>query len=354
MAVPVLVQQVKAYRFEEQIEATGQLLAPAQASVAAMVDGQVTRVALDEGSAANLGEAVIEIDPQRRELELRTRRAAEAEAESNLGERVRDLGRISQLKERGAVSESQLDAVRTAADLARSRRDGAVAQRELAERALRDSTVRAPFSGLVARRFVSAGEFVSPGKPLFELVALDPIEVEFFLPEKDASRVALGVPVGVKVAPFPDERFAATVTVVSPTIDSVTRTLRVKASLPNKDGRLRPGLFARAELGVSQRENVVMVPEEAVLQRSDGAVVFRLPPNSQDRVERRVVTTGVIRGGLVEIVSGIDAGDQVVVRGQTDLIDGSVVSLRGSEGQPQSAATSAESAASQLAGEPQS
>ena len=134
----------------------------------------------------------------------------------------------------------------------------------------------------------------------------------------------------MRVAPFPDEIFDASVTVISPTIDPVTRTLRVKAELPNPDGRLRPGLFARADLGVAERANVPMIPEDAVLQRSDGTVVFRLLDD--DRVERVRIRTGVYRDGLVEVTEGLSPGDRVVVRGQTALIDGSIVSVRRRDG----------------------
>src|SRR5690606_13374091 len=197
----------------------------------------------------------------------------------------------------------------------------------------------APFAGLVARRWVSEGEFVSPGQKLFDLVALDPIEVEFHLPERDSSRVAVGAPVAVRVAPFPDEVFEARVSVVSPTIDPVTRTLRVKAELANPDGRLRPGLFARADLGIAVREGVAMIPEEAVLQRADGPVAFRL--NGDGHVERRPLELGVIRDGRVEVRSRLEIGDRVVVRGQSDLVDGSPVSVRDVAGQPIAASPAA-------------
>jgi membrane fusion protein (multidrug efflux system) len=136
--------------------------------------------------------------------------------------------------------------------------------------------------------------------------------------------------VDVRVAPFPDEVFKATVTLVSPMIDAASRTLRVKGTLPNPDGRLKPGLFARADLGVSHREGVLMIPEEAILQRSDGQVVFRLA--GADKVARRVVHTGAHKDGRVEILDGLAPGDRVVTRGHTALIDGSVVAVRNADG----------------------
>lgn len=338
-APPVLVGEVEAHRVEDRIEATGQLLARSQAAVAAQVGGQITGIVRDEGEAVEEGALVIEIDPERRRLEVQSARAMLAQAEAQASEAERELARIEKLHAQGVAADAKLDQVRTALRSAASNRESLQAQLGMMERSLRDASVTAPFAGLVARRYVSEGEFVAPGQKLFDLVALDPIEVEFHLPERDSSRVTVGAPVTVRVAPFPDETFPATVSVVSPTIDAATRTLRVKASLANPDGRLRPGLFARADLGIAVREGVAMIPEEAVLQRSDGPVAFRLV--GADRVERRRLELGVIRGGLVEVREGLAPGDRVVVRGQSDLIDGAMVSVRDVAGQPVAGAPTA-------------
>jgi membrane fusion protein (multidrug efflux system) len=185
--------------------------------------------------------------------------------------------------------------------------------------------VSAPFAGLLGRRHVNVGEFVQPGTPLFDLVSLDPIDVVFHLAEVDSSRVAIGQKVEVHVAPFPDRAFEATVAVVSPTIDPGTRTLRVKATLPNGDGLLRPGLFARADLGVALRKGVLVVPTEAVLQRSDGAVVFVV--GVEDRVARRPVKLGAYHRDGVEVAEGLAQGEVVVTRGHSGLVDGAVVKV---------------------------
>jgi membrane fusion protein (multidrug efflux system) len=336
-ASPVMVGEVEAYRVEDRIEATGQLVAPAQAAVAAQVGGQITRVARDEGEGVAEDELVIEIDPERRQLEADSARAMLAQAEAQASEAEHELGRIEKLHAQGVAADAKLDQVRTALRSARSSRESLQAQLGTAERSVRDSSVTAPFAGLVARRYVSEGEFVAPGQKLFDLVALDPIEVEFHLPERDSSRVAAGAPVGVRVAPFPDEVFEARVTVISPTIDPATRTLRIKAALANPEGRLRPGLFARADLGIAVREGVAMIPQEAVLQRADGPVAFRLVGDG--RVERRALALGAIRDGRVEVLGGLAIGDRVVVRGQSDLVDGSAVSVRDVTGQPVAGST---------------
>jgi membrane fusion protein (multidrug efflux system) len=327
---PVYVEQASVQDVVDRIDASGALLAKAEADVAAQVGGQITGVEVDEGGSVRAGEVVIEIDPERRKLERADAGARVVQAEAQLGEAQREASRIEKLHGRGAVSEAQLDEAKTQLRLARSRLVAAQAQLGLAERALTDASVTAPFDGLVARRRVNAGEYVDPGHDLFHLVALDPIEVEFFLTEADSSRVAVGQQVEVRVSSYPDEVFRAEVSVVSPTIDPQTRTRRVKAVLPNPDGRLLPGTFARVDLGVAHRTGVVMVPKEAVQIAADGSILFRLV--GQNRVERLVIETGDYHDAFVEVRGGVAPGDWIVVRGQAALVDGSPVSLHRTDG----------------------
>ena len=331
-APPVMVVRVVVRDVVDRITATGQLVAKAEATIAAQIAGQVTGISVEEGDAVSEGQILLEIDPQRRQLELASAEARLAEASAQVVETWRGMDRIQNLNKRDAASQSRLDEARTALKLAHSRKNANEAHVGLARRALADASVRTPFAGLVARRSVSVGEYLSVGLPLFEIVTLDPIEAEFSVAEVDSGLVRPGQKVEVSLAPFPDERFAAVVTVVSPTIDPLTRTLRVKAELSNGAGRLRPGLFAHVELGVSERGGVVMVPEEALLQRAEGAVLYRMV--GADRVERVGVMTGVFADGWVEVRGKLDASDRVVVRGQANLLDGGVVSIRSRDGRP--------------------
>ncbi len=333
-AAGVTLAPVLARDLDERIEATGELRAKDSARIAAEVAGRVTETPHEEGSRVAAGTIVMRIDPERHALERDAARAGLAQAEASLQEQERTLARMRELHTGKVASQERLDQAETATKLARAKVEGARAQLSMAERARGDANVAAPFAGLIGRRLVSRGEFVQPGQALFELVALDPIEVEFRLTEKDVARVRPGIPVDVRVAPYPDESFRATVTVVAPTVDPQSRTLRVRAELPNGDGRLRPGLFARADLGVSHRTGVAMIPEEAVLQRADGAVVFRL--DGSDRVERLVIETGAHDKGTVEVVRGLAPGDRVVTRGHTGLINGAKVEVRNPDGSPKS------------------
>ncbi len=336
--VPVAVRDV-----EERVAATGQLLAKQRADVAAQVGGEITAIRADEGEAVAEGTVVIEIDPGRRKIDLDRARARAAESASAVAEAERQHRRVQELAAKDIASRAQQDQAQTNLEAARSRLQAAQADQSAAERATADSRVTTRFAGVIGRRFVSRGEFVQPGQKLFELVSLDPVEVEFSLPESDASRLVLGLPLDVTVAPYPGEVFHATLSMISPIVDERTRTLRVKALLPNPDGRLRPGLFARTDLGIAKREDVVLVPEEAVLQRADGAVVFRAVDGAS-HVERIVVELGRIKSGEAEITAGLSAGDVVVVRGHSALIDGAAISARNPDGTPAVAASGSDGA----------
>ena len=323
VAAPVIVEKAQVGDMEERIAGTGELAAPDRALIAAEVDGRITDVHVDEGARVKAGDVLLTIDPEKRSLDADSARAQARDAEAGLEVAVREFERAQALHEQGIASDSVLDLRGTELSRARARRDSAVAARGVAEKLLRDASVRAPFGGLVAKREVSRGDYVRPGQQLLEVVALDPIEVEFSVAERDTARVAPGQPVTVSVEPYPNERFVGAVSAVSPVIDPRTRTMRVKARIPNADGRLRPGLFARTDLGVAKRTGVVLVPAEAILQRADGEVLFTV--GADNRAKRVVVKTGVQREGRVEIVEGLAGDAQVVVAGQAGLVEGAAV-----------------------------
>jgi membrane fusion protein (multidrug efflux system) len=328
----VVVVSVESREVRVRIEASGELVARQQAWVAAEVAGRITEIVRDEGSDLAQGDVVLTIDPERRSLQVADARAGMAQAEASAAEAEREAGRIRQLHEKGVASKARLEQVETELRLAKSRRDAARARLGVAARALADAEVRAPFAGVVSERRISVGEYVQPGTQLFELVALDPIDAEFRLPEADASRVVSGQEVAVRVAPWPEQVFPAAVRFVAPTVDADTHTLLVRAVLENAERKLRPGLFASVDLGVANRTGVLVIPEEAVLQRADGEVAFRLLDDM--RAERVSVEIGAHLDGMVEVTSGLNATDRVVVRGHYALVDGVRVQLRTADGLP--------------------
>jgi membrane fusion protein (multidrug efflux system) len=323
VATPVVVAAAAVGDMEDRIEGTGELAAPDRAVIAAEVDGRITEIRVDEGMQVAAGEVLLAIDPEKRRLDADSASAQLRDAEASLVVAQREYERATALHDQGIASDSLLDQRSTELSRARARRDSALAAGGVANKQLRDASVRAPFAGLIARREVSRGDYVRTGQALLEVVALDPIEVEFSVAERDSARIAPGQPVTVAVAPYPNEKFVGAVSAVSPVIDPRTRTMRVKARIPNADRRLRPGLFARTDLGVAKRSGVVLVPAEAVLQRADGEVIFTV--GADDRAKRLVVKTGVQREGRIEIVEGLPPDAQVVIAGQAGLVEGAAV-----------------------------
>lgn len=322
----VSIFRIEAMTLDEEIRASGDLQARFHTMISAEVAGRVTELSVDEGGAVGASAIVLEIDPERRELDLAAAEAELAQARANLRKERSQAARIRELRSQNVSSIQQLEEAETALELAQSVVRAEEAAVGVARRAVSDSSVAAPFAGLVARRSVELGEFVQPGTELFELVSLDPLEAHFSLTELDTERVKLGQHVEISVGAFPDRTFDGVVTFVSPIVDPATRTLRIKAEIDNSDALLRPGLFARVSLGVARRENVLMVPAEALLQRAGGASLYRLVEG--DRVERVSVRAGMTAHDMVEVLGDVHAGDRIVRRGHGGLANGMVVVVR--------------------------
>ncbi|MEM9173981.1 MAG: efflux RND transporter periplasmic adaptor subunit [Myxococcota bacterium] len=327
----VSVYVLESRTLAEEIKASGDLEAQFHTEIAAEVEGRVTELAIDEGGSVEAGVVVIEIDPERRQLDLAAAKARLAQRRAELANQQRKTKRIRELRSQSVSSIQQLEEAETMLALAESAVSAERASVGVAERRVRDSSVAAPFAGLVARRSVELGEFVQPGKSLFELVALDPLEAIFSLTELDTERVRLGQTVEIRVGAFPDRIFEGKVAFIAPTIDPDTRTLRIKAEVDNAEGLLRPGLFARMNLGVAERANVLMVPAEALIQRVGGASVYRVNDAEGDegRVERIAVDVGSTEGDFVEIRGALRPGDKIVRRGHGGLANGMAVVVRG-------------------------
>jgi membrane fusion protein (multidrug efflux system) len=217
------------------------------------------------------------------------------------------------------------------AELGVSQARVASAQAQLAK-----ATIVAPFEGVLGLREVSEGEFVNPGQALVGLVKLDPIEVDFSLPESELSRVAPGQTLRIEVDAYPGRDFVGTVSAIDPNIDIASRSAKLRAGIANPENLLRPGLFARITLdqGDGTRQ-ALMLPEQALLQQGDTRFVYRVVDGKAARTE---VKTGLRVPGKIEIVSGLSAGDQVITAGQSKpmMFDGAAVMVAGA---PAAAAT---------------
>ncbi|MFO0689087.1 MAG: efflux RND transporter periplasmic adaptor subunit [Myxococcota bacterium] len=325
----VSVVEVEAVDFDQDVRASGDLRARFQTMIAAEIAGRVTELSVDEGGAVAQGAVVIKIDPERRRLDLEAAKARLAQARANFRQETSKVERVRKLRSENISSVERLEEAETALLLAESSVRAEEAAVGVATRALKDASVSAPFAGLVAKRSVELGEYVQAGTELFELVSMDPLDVIFSLPELESQQVALGQHVEVTVAAPADKTFDAVVTFIAPTVDPGTRTLRVKAEIDNAEHVLRPGLFARIHVGTDERRSVLMVPEEALVQREGSAWLFLV--GEGDRVRRVQVETGHQSQGRIEVRGAVSAGDRVVRRGHGGLADGMVVVVRESQ-----------------------
>lgn len=287
-------------------------------------------------------------------------RAALASARATLRLAQANLERERSLEAQGAVSRQDLDSAETQAQVAASQvaqaqaaYDSAVqnaslvhtgsreediqaARAQLAqaeaglavvEAQVRDSTIDAPFAGTITRRNVEPGEIVSPAtasssSPLFVLSQVDDVYVLLAVAAQHRAELGLGQEAAVTVDGLPGQTFRGRVEEITPAADAASRTFGVKVRVPNPQGILRPGMFARGAIIVGVRHGVLQIPDQAVVTATSGPLVFVARGG---RAVRRAVTLGARLGGLVEITSGLAAGDAVVVRGQDALTDGQPV-----------------------------
>ena len=303
----VALADVAAIDFTRGISAVGSLRSDEAVVLRPEVAGRIRAIRFKEGQPVVRDDVLVQLDDAIPRAEL-------AQARANLSLAQSQYRRASELQGRGFVSQQ-------ARDEAGSTLKVQEAAAALAQAKLDKLTIRAPFSGVAGLRSVSEGDFVDAGQDLAPLEAIDPLKVDFRVPEMYLSRVQTGQTLSVRLDALPGELREGKVYAISPLVDAGGRSILLRAIVPNADRRLRPGMFARVQLTFSQdRANVV--PEAALSPSGDSQYVFVV----RDGVARRVeVAIGERRDGRVEVISGVTAGDRVVVSGLQRVIDGGPV-----------------------------
>jgi RND family efflux transporter MFP subunit len=262
---------------------------------------------------------------------------ANARAELQLAEA--EYGRVRSLLDERVVSRSEYDQRATQVEAARQRLEASrnaatqryrayqasLARVTLARKALADTSVRAPFSGVVVERRVSTGDYVTRGQVVATVVRIDPLRIELSIPEQDVSRIAAGQPVTFRVDAYPDRQFAGTVRYISPALRPDQRAMVIEAVVPNPDATLKPGLFATAEIAEPGRRTAVLVPRAALREVGSTRRVFAVVDG---RLEDRIVTLGQAVGDRVVVTTGVAAGDVVALPGGLTLAEGMDIRTR--------------------------
>jgi membrane fusion protein (multidrug efflux system) len=302
--VPVETVAARWERVEDKISAVGTFEPNEMVEVKSEVAGRVASISFEEGAKVAEGDVLFVLD----DAKWRAERDA---AEARFKKARNNLERSRRLLEEKTISPQEFDDVEAEFKAAN-------AELALTEKRLADATIRSPLNGYASWRRVSPGKYVEVGETLVTVVENDPMKIDFAVPERYLPQLRLGQNVNVRVAASGNQIFAGTVYFIDPIVDPSTRTVKIRAQIPNPDGELRAGQYANVELIVATRENAVVVPEHAIVPQIDKLTVFVV----RDGVaHRREVRLGTRLPGKVEISEGVAAGEEVVVAGQQKLRD---------------------------------
>jgi membrane fusion protein (multidrug efflux system) len=315
--VTVSTTRATAESWTPTIAAVGSLRASQGVDVTAQVAGLITGIRFESGSQAEAGELLVEQYAADEQAQLDGLVAECKLAEINLA-RTRELIRDK------LVSAFELDVRET--DLQRAR----AAEDDLRLK-ITQKSIRAPFAGQLGIRQVDVGQYLEPGDAIVRLEARDQMVVDFPVPQQQFSNLHVTQPVSVHVDAWPRQTFGGTISAIEPQVERDTRNIRVRAVIGNPEGKLLPGMFARIDIDLPARHNVITVPQAAVTRSPYGDAIFVVGEHTDDagrqelRVTNTIVVTGATRGDQVAITSGLEAGATIVTAGQQKLRNGSVV-----------------------------
>jgi membrane fusion protein (multidrug efflux system) len=299
--LPVEVAKIQPQPIPGGLSTVGSLRADETVVVRPEVAGRIERIHFEEGGNVAAGQALFTLDES-------LARAALNEARANLAIAQSAHARASRLNKERLIAGADYD--RTVAQLAVEQ-----ARVNSANASLGKLSLRAPFSGRVGLRNVAVGDVVSAGQDLVTLVRLDPMEIDFSLPESALAQLKVGQSVQATVDAFPGENFSAVVVAIDPVVDPQSRSAHLRARIDNPDGRLRPGQFAQLRLDTGTGDaTALLVPEQALLQQGSERYVFTVVDG---KAKRTVVTTGQRVPGMIQVLTGLKAGDTVITAGQS-------------------------------------
>ena len=322
--------QAESFGWQATQGAVGTVLAVRGVTLSAELPGVVSDIRFENGASVKKGQVLVQLDASSEVAQL-----TGAEADAQLARLTRD--RAEKLLAQGANTQSELDAVRARAVQA----EAVVAHLKTL---VAKKVIRAPFEGRVGIRQVELGQLVSPGNPIASLQSTTPALVEFQLPQQALAKVKQGQKVRIRVDVFPKQTWEGELTTINPEVELSSRNVRMRATVPNADGRLLPGMFANVEVLAEESTPVVAIPATAVLFAPYGDSVFTLSEGKDAAgkkallARQQFVRLGERRGDFVEVTSGLTAGQSVVSSGVFKLKNGSAVVLNNALAPPVEAA----------------
>lgn len=312
---PATITAAKVMEDEWRLSATavGTFKAVNGAELTTEASGIVTGIHFENGAEVTQGQSLVSLDIKADEAELERLQAAERLA-------LVELNRHERLYQERSIAKSELQ-----------RRESEAAQASAAVKAqqarINQKTIRAPFSGVSGIRQVNLGQYVATGSPVVSVQSLDPIYLNFTLPERRLPQIHVGQRVNVEADAYPDTRFSGQVTAIEPAIQESTRTFLIQATFDNPEYLLKPGMFGRVQIDIGAPSRVKLVPQTAIQFNPYGNSVFVIREDDDGtlRAHQRFVVTGERRGDLISILDGLEVGDPIASSGLLKLRTGSVV-----------------------------
>lgn len=320
----VLAKEVVKVKIENSLSFTGSVEAVDEAVISAKVSGRVSQVAVENGAAVGAGQSLVSLENQEYSNGLAISQAALKKAEANLSAVRANYERFKELYQGGAVSKKEFDDLETALRVAEADAASAAAALANAEESLRNTTVSSPLSGVVANRSVNIGQVISPGVSLMTVKDISSVYVLVNVEQGDLSRIKPGLRARVTVDSYPGQTFDGVVAVINPAANKAARVFETKIKVSNPDQLLKPGMFAKAEIKTGGEVEVLAVSRDALTGNQGMFFVFLA---QGDQVVRRQVEIGQIVDQLVEIKSGLTAGEKVAVSNVNKLKDGDRITV---------------------------
>jgi len=322
-ATPVTTTTVESQVVERVELSVGRLRANTAPAVSAETGGRIKSIHADAGDTVAAGDLLAEIDPEVQRIAVNSSRAELARLQALLENERRRVRRLTDLAEQQSIPQDQLDEAETTVESLKAQIDAARARLEDAEYNLNRTHIVSPVSGRIQTRVISEGDYVTPGMRAFELVSGQALRAFLPLPEHLQEAVAIGQPVRLTVPARPDEAVEAEVTDLRPVIGEGSRAIELIVDLDNPDD-WRPGGSVTARVILERHEGRV-VPPTSVVRRPSGEVVYTVDGKW---AREQPVRIGLRGDGWVEIIEGVDAGDEVVVDGAGFLTDGALLEIR--------------------------
>lgn len=298
--------------------ATGSVAPVQGVTVGAEMPGKVVKIAFEAGATVKAGDLLVQLDTSTEEAQLRAAEAAAALGTAN-------LARARELRQSGTNSPADLDA-------SDAQSKGAAAQADNIRAVIAKKTIRAPFAGRLGLRLVNLGQILKDGEPIATLQTLDPIYVNFSLPQQRLAQVSAGNTVRVTSDAAPGQTFEGKISAISPEVDSVTRNVRLQATISNQGEKLRTGMFANVEVVLPTAEKVLAIPATSVAYAPYGDSVFVVDEKKDEKsgkveltLRQQFVRLGTARGDFVNVVDGLKPGEKVVTSGVFKLRAGTHV-----------------------------